>query len=240
MQRHKHQCRDNITLAARLLGDMAEEVVFVGGTAAGLLVDDPAIADVRQTMDVDVVVKVATRGEYYDLEERLREKGFEQNVEETVICRWRKGPLLLDVMPTNSDILGFSNRWYSDSLRYARKWEIDGVSFSAISPPYFLGTKLEAFHSRGERDFMSSHDMEDIVAVLDGNREVVKEVARARNDIRIYLADEFAALMAEEDFLDALPGHLPGDAASQQRVPLIMERMRRIVSDAPETETPRP
>lgn len=240
MQRRKHQCRDKIVLAARLLGDMAGEVVFVGGTAAGLLVDDPAIADVRQTLDVDVVVEVASRGEYYDLEERLRRKGFDHSLEEKVLCRWRKDSLTLDVMPTNAGILGFSNKWYSDSLRHARKWEIDGVRFLAVTPPYFLGTKLEAFHGRGDRDFWASHDMEDIVAVLDGNLDVVEEVARAGDDIRTYLADQFSALLSEEDFLDALPGHLPGDAATQQRVPLIMERMRRIVTDAPGPSAPLP
>lgn len=115
MQRRKYQYIDKIVLAAQLLGDMAEEVVFVGGAAAGLLVNDPAITDVRPTLDIDVVVEVATRGEYYHIEERLREKGFEQSLEEDVICRWQNDTLLLDVMPTDPDILGFSNKWYSDS-----------------------------------------------------------------------------------------------------------------------------
>ncbi len=236
MQRRKYQYIDKIILAAQLLGDMAEEVVFVGGAAAGLLVNDPAITDVRPTLDVDVVVEVATRGEYYAVEERLREKGFEQSLEEDVICRWRNGTLLLDVMPTNPDILGFSNKWYSDSLSCARKYEIDGVPFLAITPPYFLGTKLEAFYGRGDRDFMTSHDMEDIIAVLDGNLEVVEEVAQAPDDIRAYLASELSGLLADEDFRDALPGHLPTDAASQQRIPLIVERVRQIVSNAPESD----
>lgn len=114
------------------------------------------------------------------------------------------------------------------------------MSFLAITPPYFLGTKLEAFHGRGERDFMTSHDMEDIIAVLDGNLEVVEEVAQAPNDIQAYLANEMSALLADEDFRDALPGHLPGDTASQQRVPLILERMREIISNAPELDELRP
>jgi predicted nucleotidyltransferase len=240
MQRCKYQYIDRIVLAAQLLGDMAEEVVFVGGAAAGLLVDDPAITDVRPTLDIDVVVEVATRGEYYAVAERLRVKGFEQSLDDEVICRWRNGTLLLDVMPTHPDILGFSNIWYSDSLRYARKWEIDGVSFLAITPPYFLGTKLEAFHGRGKRDFMTSHDMEDIIAVLDGNLRVVEEVAKASKGIRAYLASEVSALLADGDFRDALPGHLPGDVASQQRVPLIMERMRQIASNKQEPDGLRP
>jgi hypothetical protein len=44
-----------------------------------------------------------------------------------------------------------------------------------ITAPYFLACKLAAFRSRGEGDYLMSHDMEDIVAVLDGRPEVVWE-----------------------------------------------------------------
>jgi len=33
---------------------------------------------------------------------------------------------------------------------------------------YFLATKFAAFDGRGKGDYMASHDLEDIVAVVDG------------------------------------------------------------------------
>lgn len=43
-----------------------------------------------------------------------------------------------------------------------------GIEIRLVSAPYFLGTKLEAFLGRGDGDFMGSHDLEDVVSLLDG------------------------------------------------------------------------
>lgn len=219
-----------ISRVYELLGELAEKVVCTGGAAVGLLITDLAAPDVRHTTDIDVIVAVTTRVEYYRLAEALREKGFRESTEDKVICRWRHGSIILDVMPTDESILGFSNRWYAEAVRNAQEMIVAGVKLQLITPAYFLGTKLEAFHGRGQRDFMLSQDIEDIVAVLDGRPEIVEDVRRAKDDIRAYIAAEFSKLLEDRDFLDALPGHLPGDAASQQRVPIILKRMRDIAS----------
>jgi len=228
MQRHKYQCIDRVINVAVLLEELAEEVVFVGGSAAGLLINDPAIPDVRPTLDIDVIVEIATRGDYYRLQERLREKGFREAVGETVLCRFRHGSIILDVMPTEPAILGFANRWYADAARNAQALEIDGVRLRAVTSAYFLATKLEAFHGRGDHDFMLSHDMEDIIAVLDGRLEIVRDIAEAEQGLQTYLKKEFVLLLDDEDFMDALSGHLPGDTASQQRLPILIKRIEKI------------
>ncbi len=92
-----------------------------------MLITDPAAPDVRPTLDIDVIVEVATLTDYYRLQERLRGKGFREAVEENVICRWRHGEIVLDVMPTDERILGFSNRWYAESLRNAQQVTIEDV-----------------------------------------------------------------------------------------------------------------
>ena len=71
--------------------------------------------------------------------------------------------------------------------------------------------------------------MEDIVAVLDGRPEIVNEVKRADKALRKHLMARFTALLHDTNFVAALPGHLPGDAASQARAPLVMERITEIV-----------
>lgn len=226
MDRARYQCIDRIVETARLLGHLAEQCVFVGGAATGLLITDPAIPDVRPTLDVDVIVEVATRLDYYRLEDALRAQGFQNDMD--VVCRWHHDPIVLDVMPTAPAILGFANRWYSGAMRHALTMKLDGIPLRVVSPAHFLATKLEAFHGRGEGDFMASHDMEDFIALLDGRLEIVADVEAADNEVRGYLAQSMGDLLANDDFLDALPGHLPGDAASQQRVPIIEKRMRAI------------
>ncbi len=99
--------------AARALGDLRDEVVFVGGAVVDLFITDPAAPHPRFTEDVDVVVEVTTHGAWSRLGERLRSLGFREDQREGApICRWRFGDLAMDVMPVLERVLGFSNRWY--------------------------------------------------------------------------------------------------------------------------------
>src|SRR5260221_10778552 len=87
-----------------------------------LLQPDPAAAAVRPTLDVDAIVAIASYAEFTLLENRLRELGFrESRAEGAPICRWLHGDLILDLMPTDASILGFSNRWYNLLLRMHRR-----------------------------------------------------------------------------------------------------------------------
>lgn len=229
MRRYRFQNVERILAVVRQLGELSQEVVFAGGAATGLLITDPAIPDVRPTIDIDIIVEVITRTDYYRLEQRLREKGFRESIEDKVICRWRYKEIFLDVMPTDERILGFSNRWYADAFRNAQDIVIEGLTLKLIKAIYFLGTKLEAFYGRGKGDYMASHDMEDFIAVLDGRLEIVEDIRESDKEIKSYLADRFKQLLENDEFLDALPGHLPPDEASQRRIPIVEDRMRQIV-----------
>jgi len=228
MGRHLDKNLQRVVAVARQLGELVQEVVFAGGAATGLLVTDPAIADVRPTIDVDVIVEVISHVDYFRLQERLRQKGFGESMDEEVICRWKYKEILLDVMPTDERILGFSNRWYAEAFHNAQHMVIDDVTIKLIRAPHFLGTKLEAFFSRGKADYMASHDLEDLITVLDGRIEIVEEVRQSQEGIKQYLAEQFKRLIANDEFLDALPGHLSPDEASQRRVTIVEARMRQI------------
>mgnify|MGYP001576473414 CR=1 FL=1 len=64
-----------INTVANRLGPLLDKVVFLGGAATGLLITDTAAPDVRPTLDVDVIVEISSRMEYYRLEESLRTLG---------------------------------------------------------------------------------------------------------------------------------------------------------------------
>jgi predicted nucleotidyltransferase len=212
------------------LAPLLDRIAFVGGCATGLLITDPGAAPVRPTLDVDVIVEVASYAEYTSLEQQLRHLGFrESRAEGAPVCRWVSGDLILDFMPTDPAILGFSNRWYLPALQHAILVPFGDYQIRHITAPYFLATKLEAFHHRSRNDYRMSHDVEDIVTVLDGRSEIVQEVQVAEVPLRQYLSDEFRTLLSNRDFLEALPGHLLPDVASQQRTGLVVERIRQLV-----------
>lgn len=216
--------------AVHRLGSLADEFVFLGGCVTGLLLTDAAAPPIRQTVDVDVIVQVLSKAEYYALAERLREQEFREDAsDDAPICRWTDGHVILDVMPTDSRILGFGNEWYEPAMRHAIGVELpSGKAIQMISPPYFLITKLEAFDGRGAGDFQMSHDIEDLVAVVDGRPAIVDEVSDSEAALHTAIADRFQALLLNSRFVDAISGHLPTDEASQARVPLVINRMKQI------------
>lgn len=59
-----------------------EYKIFMGGCATGLLFTDPDAPPIRVTKDVDAIVQVYTRAEYYQLSDRLKEKGFKEDQSE--------------------------------------------------------------------------------------------------------------------------------------------------------------
>lgn len=215
--------------AVQKLSPLLYRIAFVGGCATGLLVTDPGAAPVRPTLDVDAIVATASYAEFTALEELLRNLGFQQPLaENTPICRWTHQDVVLDLMPTDPSILGFANRWYRPALENASKVKIGDYEIQLITAPYFLATKLEAFHSRGRSDYRMSHDLEDIVTVLDGRAEIIAEVRQVDYELQHYLSGEFSALVADRDFTEALPGHLLPDAASQARIHIVVDRIRQI------------
>jgi len=211
------------------LAPLLDQIVFVGGCAAGLLITDPGAAPIRPTVDVDAIADIASHAELAVLEERLRHLGFQpSHAEGAPICRWIHQDLVLDLMPIDPSILGFSNRWYRPALESAQTARISDFEIRLITAPYCLATKLEAFRGRGRHDYRMSHDLEDIVTVIDGRPEIVSEVWQADLLLRQYLSDEFSALLADRDFREALPGHLLPDAVSQQRIRIVVDRIQQI------------
>ena len=221
--------------AAHALGELRDEVVFVGGAVVDLFITDPAAPRPRFTEDVDVVVEVTTHGEWARVGERLRALGFREDQREGApVCRWLVDDLVMDVMPALERVLGFSNRWYRMARKESEERELPGgARIRAITAPLFLATKIEAFGSRGGGDFVASHDLEDIIAVVDGRPTLVDEAKLAPAQLRRFLAATIDRWFDDPDFIAAVPGHLPGDAASQARAPLVLERLRAIAASAP-------
>jgi hypothetical protein len=222
-----------LEVVAAGLGDaLCEDMVFVGGAVAGLLISDQAMPDIRPTFDVDLICNALVREQYYRVEARLRERGFAQDTRTGApICRWRLGEVAVDVMPPVEEVLGFTNRWYPLALQDAQTLPLpSGRLIKVLTAPLFIATKLEAFDGRGNGDFLASHDLEDLLTVVDGRPELLRECRACPDELRAYLGERFSALLAARAFKDALPGHLPSDVASQERLPALLARLQELAS----------
>ncbi len=143
-----------LTSIANAMGELREQVVFVGGCATGLLITQPNVADARATEDVDAIVEVA----------------------------------------------------------------------SLVSAPYFMATKLEAFKDRGNNDVYLSHDLEDIISVVDGREELLQELTAAPPEVRSFVAHTFQGILKHPDFTNVLPGIVSQSA----RTGLVLQRFTKI------------
>jgi hypothetical protein len=221
--------RELFERAVHLLRPILDELVFVGGCATGLLLTDTAAAGIRPTKDVDAIVDVTSYAEYAGLSERLRAIGLTEDTSEGApLCRWRHRDTIVDIMPTDSRVLGFSNAWYKPAIRSAQTVSIAGHQVRLVTPVYFFATKLEAFHGRGRDDVAMSHDLEDIVTVLDGRPQAVDEIGAADRNVRNFITSAISQLLADKVFTDSLSGFLNPDRASQARRPMLEARLRAI------------
>ena len=219
-------------IVARRLHPLNISFAFVGGAVMYFLVDRPELTEFRSTDDVDVVTAVATYAEFAALEERLREGGFQHDTSAGApICRWVVDRCRVDIMPRESASLDMNTRWFPEVLEYAVIVELgEGCSAKVVTPPLFLAMKLEAFKDRGKGDFYASHDLEDIVTLVDGRANIVAEMAAAPGEVRQFVAEEIALILKQADFVDALPGHLSGLLGARQRAPLANEKFEAIAA----------
>ncbi|HEX9875666.1 MAG TPA: hypothetical protein VGC50_03310 [Gammaproteobacteria bacterium] len=88
---------------------------------------------------------------------------------------------------------------------------------------------LIAFEDRGKGDYLESHDLEDVLSVVDGRPEIVDEIAQAEPELRRYVGKVFAGLVADEGFLNALPG-LIIEGSPAARAPVVLQRLRTIAA----------
>jgi hypothetical protein len=221
---------DRLVAAAELLRPLLDELVFVGGCVTGLLITDEAAGTPRITLDVDAIAEITSYAEYADFSDRLRALGFGEDTREGApLCRWTQLGTILDVMPLDEKILGFSNRWYKPAMKSSVTIRVSAtLEIRVVTAPFFIATKLEAFKGRGKGDFFGSHDLEDLVSVVDGRETLLAEIRAEVSELRGYVQAEIKSLVAKGSFLDALPGYLFPDAASQSRIGIVLRRLEEL------------
>lgn len=216
--------------AVARLGDLADELVYVGGCAMCALVTDPAAGFLRPTKDIDVVTEVTSLGDYYKIAERFREQGFKEDMQGPY-CRWILEETVVDLMPAQLEEIGSINSWYPDAASHSEKFSLpSGSSIYVVSSPYFVATKLEAFNGRGKEDYLGSHDMEDIITVINGREDIVEDILDADEKVRTHLQEEFEKLVNNTGFVQSLPGHVSYDSLNLGREKVVLDKLHRVIS----------
>lgn len=216
-----------IKTVCHALGDLKDQVVFVGGSTVSFYADRQAF-EVRETDDVDVIIEVLTFAQHANFEEAIQQRGFSPDMNSEVRVRYKVKGIKVDFMPTIDTAIGFKNLWYPDGYRKSNEYSIDeGVTIKILAPEYFIATKMEAFKDRGSKDPRQSHDFEDIVFVLENRRAIWEELAGTDKKLKDYLKKEFAALLSDSSVYEWIDCHVDFD--SPPPTDLIIADMKRFV-----------
>lgn len=193
------------------LGELKDEMVFVGGAVAELYADNPAASEIRPTIDVDCVIEISSRLQFARMEENLRGRGFKNDTSEGApICRWIYKDIKVDVMPTDSSVLGFSNRWYEGGIEIKiQKTLPDGTIVFVFPPEYYMAAKFEAHKGRGGNDLRQSHDFEDIIYILDNCPDILDNISGSNPSVKQYLKDECQSLLGNPNITEGIESALP-------------------------------
>ncbi len=208
-----------IKVLAEAFAKLQNKVVFVGGAVVELYCDDPARAEVRPTDDVDVVVELINLGSYAVLEEDLRTIGFNHDMFSSVICRYKYHDIVIDIMPTDEHILGFTNIWYKDGLQNSISYDLDNdLKIQIFQLSYFLGSKFEALKSeRHGKDYRYNSDFEDIIYIFDNRINIKNELIECNGEIKIYLQKAISELLKRPYIEEEIIANLEYSSSNQRK-----------------------
>jgi predicted nucleotidyltransferase len=197
-----------IKAVSNALGELKNQVVFVGGATISLY-PDRKVFETRPTDDVDVIVEIMSYSQRAALEEKLRTNGFTHDVDSGILCRYKVQGIIVDVMPTSDASIGFHNQWYPEGFSEAIDYDIDPQHrIKILSGPYFIATKLEAFKGRGGNDGRMSQDFEDIIFVLENRSTIWNEMKNTKARLNEYLLEEFSKLADNPSIFEWIDAHV--------------------------------
>ncbi len=200
-----------IQLTAEVLGDIVDEVTFVGGATMAFWISPRLGIEPRVTRDADFVVEVHTKAAYDRFSARLRKLAMHEDTASRVIGRWRldESDAIVDVLPADTAILGYESYWLSRVASTAVRRELpNGKLVNTISPPLLVATKIEAFDARGRDDYLASRDFEDIAKLISGYEKLVDEIEASVEDVRLFVSDWLVTRMDDPYFLAGIEGAL--------------------------------
>lgn len=221
----------NIGVVAKVaegLQQYREQVVFVGGAVISLYTDDPAADEIRPTKDIDFTINIVNVGEFLKTIEELGKLGFHPDPYGTSICSYTYKKYPVDIIPAEDNAFGSTNRWYKIGFEDLWKVKAKNQEIYILSAPCFLATKFEAFNSRG-KDYRTSHDIEDIIYIIDNRITIVDEIAKCDERILEFIKSELQKIIDKGLLEELLQTHIH-PLIIDERIEIVKEKINSIMN----------
>lgn len=213
---------------AKALKELKEQIVFVGGAVVSLYTDDPAADEIRPTKDVDLTLHIVNLSHWEEITQQLGRLGFHPDPYGLAICSFKYKDIPVDIMAAEDGPFGPANRWYKvgfDNIQIASALNQEIQIFSA---PCYLATKFEAFHSRGS-DYRSSHDIEDIIYIIDNRINIVSEIEKDNPLVTNFVRSQLEYIKEKGLLQEVLVSHIH-PIMLDERMPLVEEKIEAILN----------
>ncbi|WNJ19919.1 nucleotidyl transferase AbiEii/AbiGii toxin family protein [Pontibacter sp. G13] len=213
---------------AEALQEIKQEMVFVGGAVVSLYTDDPAADEIRPTQDIDMTLNIVNLHHWEKVQAQLGALGFHPDPHGHAICSYKYKDIPVDIMATEDGPLGPANRWYK--IGFEKLWtaKAKDQEINILSAPCYLATKFEAFKDRGS-DYRTSHDIEDIVYVLDNRINIAEEIANDDERIISFLKTELQIIGKKGLMQEVLMAHIH-PLMLDERLPIVEEKITQILN----------
>lgn len=213
---------------AEALQDIKDQMVFVGGAVVSLYTDDPAADEIRPTKDINITLHIVNLSHWAKVQEQLAALGFHPDPFGHAICSYKYKDIPVDIMATEDGPIGPANRWYK--IGFENLWiaKAKNQDINILSAPCFLATKFEAFNNRGN-DYRTSHDIEDVIYVLDNRIQIVEEIAKDDSRISVFVKKQLQDIIRKGILQEVLMAHIH-PIMLEERMPIVEEKITQILN----------
>jgi len=222
----------NIAVVAEIaeaLKDIKQDMVFVGGAVISLYTDDPAADEIRPTQDVDMTINILNLGHWEEVQKKLSELGFQPDPFGHAICSYKYNDIPVDIMATEDGPLGPSNRWYKVGFKNLKNVKVKDQEIKILSAPCYLATKFEAFKNRGN-DYRTSHDIEDIIYVIDNRIDIVSEITEGEPSILLFIREQLQIIINKGILKEVIVSHIH-PLMFDERIVIVEEKIEQIMQN---------
>jgi predicted nucleotidyltransferase len=226
---------ENRTINIAVVAEVAEalkhikhDMVFVGGAVVSLYTDDPAADEIRPTQDIDMTINIVNLSHWKHIQEQLGVLGFHPDPFGHAICSYRFKDIPVDIMAAEDGPFGPSNRWYKIGFNNIWTANAKNQEIKILSAPCYLATKFEAFNNRGS-DYRTSHDMEDIIYVLDNRIGIVEDIKNDNAIIAHFIKEQLQNIIHKGMMQEVLVAHIH-PLMLAERLPMVEDKITQILN----------
>jgi len=217
-----------VSEVAEALQHIKQDMVFVGGAVVSLYTDDPAADEIRPTQDIDMTLNIINLSHWEKVQTQLGALGFHPDPFGHAICSYKYKDIPVDIMATEDGPLGPANRWYKIGFENLWTAKAKDQDIKILSAPCYLATKFEAFNDRGS-DYRISHDIEDIVYVLDNRIGIVEEIENDDTRIANFIKEQLQNITNKGFLQEVLMAHIH-PLMLDERLPIVEEKITQILN----------